>query len=167
MTVLQDGVSTVRRMPQPKKPPEGQGAPTADDDPRSTLAALRELLFLPRERVRETVDDAVRRGRITRNDAEDLVDRLMELGRQQTDDVLTRLERIVPGGGPVVRAVRNVDRARRGSGIPIANYDDLTAAQITSKLDGLSAADLRDIREYEKKNANRKSVLAALDKRLA
>lgn len=154
-------------MPQPKKPPAGQGAPTAEDDPRSALAALRDLLFLPRERVRETVDDAVRRGRITRNDAEDLMDRLMELGRQQTDDVLTRLERIVPGGGPVARAVRNVDRARRGGGIPIDDYDDLTAAQIASELDGLSAADLRAIRDYEKKNANRKSVLAAVEKRLA
>jgi hypothetical protein len=153
-------------MPQPKKPPEGQGAPPADEDPRSAIAALRDLLFLPRERVRETVDDAVRRGRITRNDAEDLVDRLMELGRQQTDDVLTRLEKVIPGGGPVVRAVRTVDRARRG-GLPIHGYDELTAAQITAKLDGLSPTELRALLEYERKNANRKSVLAALDKRLA
>ena len=168
MAVQDPSLSTVPAMPQPKKPPTGQGAPTADEDPRSAIAALREILFLPRDRVRETVDDAVRRGRITRNDAEDLVDRLMELGRQQTDDVLARLEKIVPGGGPVVRAVRTVDRARRGTGgLPIPDYDELTAAQITAKLDGLSAADLRTLHEYERKNANRKSVLAALDKRLA
>ncbi len=144
-------------MPQPKKaaPPE--------QDPRSALAVLRDFLLLPRERVRETLDDAVRRGRITRADAEELVDRLMELGRQQTDDVLTRLEGLVPGGATVGRAVRGLDRRPK---FPIANYDELTAAQIASRLDGLSPADLRQVRDYERRNANRKSVLSAVEKRL-
>src|SRR3712207_4533747 len=107
-------------MPQPKK------AAPPDEDARSTLAVLRDFLLLPRERVRETLDDAVRRGRITRDDAEELVDRLMELGRQQTDDVLSRLEGLVPGGGTVGRAVRGLDRRGR-SDFPIDGYDDLTA----------------------------------------
>jgi hypothetical protein len=150
-------------MPQPKKaaPPE--------DDPRSTLAALRELLLLPSDRVRETLDDAVRRGRITRADAEELVDRFVELGRQQSDDVLARLEALIPGGGTVGRAVRGLDRRSRtggAGGFPISDYDDLTAAQITGKLDGLAPADLRQVLDYERKNANRKSVLAAVEKRL-
>jgi hypothetical protein len=145
-------------MPQPKK-----AAPPADDT-SSSLEVLRSFLLLPRERVRETLDDAVRRGRITRSDAEELVDRLMELGRQQTDDVLARLEALIPGASTVGRAVRSLDRKR--SGFPIDGYDDLTAAQITGKLDGLSPADLRQVGEYEKKNANRKSVLNAVEKRL-
>jgi hypothetical protein len=147
-------------MPQPKKaaPPE--------DDPRSTLAALRDLLLLPSDRVRETLDDAVRRGRITRADAEELVDRFVELGRQQSDDVLARIEALIPGGGTVGRAVRGLDRRSRAGGFPIDGYDDLTAAQITGKLDGLSPAELREVFEYERKNANRKSVLAAVEKRL-
>ena len=144
-------------MPQPKKP-EGQGGgATAEDDPRSALAALRDLLLLPSERVRDTLDDAVRRGRITRGDAEELVDRLMELGRQQSEDVMTRLEKLVPG------------RPRREDGepeLPIDSYDDLTAAQITSRLEDLEPLDLRVIEDYEKRNANRKSVLSAVEKRL-
>ena len=147
-------------MPQPKK------AAPPPEDPRSTLAVLRDFLLLPRERVRETLDDAVRRGRITRDDAEELVDRLMEVGRQQTDDVISRLGAVVPGSG-LGRAVRGLDRRGRSTGFPIDNYDDLTAAQITGKLEGLSPADLREIREYERKNANRKSVLSAVEKRLA
>lgn len=161
--------STVPRMPQPKKP-SGQSATSADDDTRNALIALRDLLLLPSERLRETVEDAVRRGRITRSDAEELVDRLMEAGRQQTDDVLARLERVVPGAGPVTRAVRQVDRARRGvaaePALPIELYDELTAAQITARLDDLAPADLRVLVDYEKRNANRKSVLAAAEKRL-
>ena len=146
-------------MPQPKKP-TGQGESTAEDDPRSALAAIRDLLLLPSERVRDTLDDAVRRGRITRTDAEELVDRLMELGRQQTDDVLGRLEKLVPG------------LPRRGTGadgepeLPIERYDDLTAAQITARLEQLEVLDLRVIEDYEKRNANRKSVLNAVEKRL-
>ena len=149
-------------MPQPKK------AAPPPDDPRSTLEVLRTFLLLPRERVRETLDDAVRRGRITRADAEELVDRLMELGRQQSDDVLARLEQLVPGGGTVGRAVRGLkgDGVADAGGFPISGYDDLTAAQINGRLDGLSPAQLRQVLDYEKRNANRKSVLSAVEKRL-
>jgi hypothetical protein len=153
-------VGRVATMPQPKK------AAPPPDDPRSTLEALRTFLLLPRERVRETLDDAVRRGRITRADAEELVDRFMELGRQQSDDVLARLESLVPGGGTVGRAVRGLKGDGSASGFPIDGYDDLTAAQINGRLDGLSPVELRQVRDYEKKNANRKSVLNAVEKRL-
>ena len=146
-------------MPQPKK-----AAPPTDDE-RSAIEALRTFLVLPRERVRETLDDAVRRGRITRADAEELVDRFMELGRQQSDDVLARFEQLIPGGSTVGRAVRGL----KGDGspaFPIEDYDDLTAAQINGRLEGLEEGDLRQVLDYEKKNANRKSVLNAVEKRL-
>ncbi|MDQ4125042.1 MAG: hypothetical protein M3134_05515, partial [Actinomycetota bacterium] len=82
-------------MPQPKKSSSRDGGKQqAADDAQSTLAAVRELLtrslMLPSDRLRETLDDAVKRGRITRADAEELIDRLMALGRQQTEDALSR-----------------------------------------------------------------------------
>ncbi|HEX2085303.1 MAG TPA: hypothetical protein VHF89_06435 [Solirubrobacteraceae bacterium] len=179
-------------MPQPKKSTErAKGSST--DAAQSTLASLRELLarslMLPSDRLRETLDDAVKRGRITRADAEELIDRLVALGRQQTEDALSRMETALGGGragagsstGARARGVvrrppgtdrvlREVDRARRaaglGSSFPIASYDDLTAAQIGERLGDLSAPDLRKVRDYEKRNANRKSVLGAIDRRL-
>jgi len=67
--------------------------------------------------------------------------------------------------------VRSADRARRtvggGQTFPIVGYDDLTAAQVQARLDGLSPGELRKVREYERRHANRKSVLAAIDKALA
>lgn len=179
-------------MPQPKKSSKGDGRSATPDDAQSTLAAVRELLtrslMLPSDRLRETLDDAVRRGRITRADAEELIERLMTVGRVQTEDALTRLEALVGGsatkstpsgakGRGVVRrppgtdrVLREVDRARRaaglGSSFPISSYDDLTAAQIAERLDDLSASDLRKVRDYEKRNANRKSVLGAIERRL-
>ena len=168
-------------MSQPRKSSggsRGSGAQASDDEAtRSALATVRELLarslMLPSDRVRETLEDAVRRGRITRDDAEELVERLMVLGRQQTDDALARLESLVKPPG-AERVLREVDRARRAAGIGsdgsgvggISRYDDLTAAQIVSRLSDLPEADLRKVQEYEKKNANRKSVLAAIEKKL-
>jgi cell division septum initiation protein DivIVA len=62
------------------------------------------------------------------------------------------------------------DRARRAAGVgpsfPILGYDDLTAAQVQTRLDGLSPAELRKVRDYEKRNANRKSVLDAVQSKL-
>jgi hypothetical protein len=182
-------------MPQPKKSSSRAGAP-ASDEAQSSLASVRELLtrslMLPSDRLRETLDDAVRRGRITRADAEELIDRLVALGRQQTEDALSRMESALGAGrgasatagasarerarGVVRRppgtdrVLREVDRARRAAGLgstfPIASYDDLTAAQIGERLDELSAPDLRRVRDYEKRNANRKSVLGAIERRL-
>ena len=161
-------------MPQPKRS-SGRDAAASSEDERSALETIRDLLtrslMLPSDRVRETVEDAVRRGRITRDDAEELVDRLVLLGRQQTDDAIARLETLRPPGAD--RVLREVERARRAAGLGptdgvggIPRYDELTAAQIVSRLSDLGDADLRRVHEHEKKNANRKSVLAAVEKKL-
>jgi hypothetical protein len=69
------------------------------------------------------------------------------------------------------RIVRTADRARRTVGVgpsfPILGYDDLTAAQVESRLNGLTPAELRKVREYERRHANRKSVLGAIERALA
>ena len=50
---------------------------------------------------------------------------------------------------------------------PIGEYDDLTAAQIISRLDELETADLRKVRDHERRHANRKTVLSAVERKLA
>lgn len=113
------------------------------------------LVLLTRERIQETLDEAAERGRVTRTDANELVAELVKRGRQQTDDIFRDF----------------ADRARRtvgaGPAPPIGGYDELTAGQVGERLDGLSAAELRRVRDYERRHANRKSVLAAVDKALA
>ena len=42
----------------------------------------------------------------------------------------------------------------------------MTAAQVTEHLDDLAPAQLRTVRDHERRNANRKSVLAAIDRKL-
>jgi hypothetical protein len=68
-----------------------------------------------------------------------------------------RQARKVPG---VAQAEGEVKGAVADEGdIPIANYDDLNAADITSRLSELSQIDLAKVDAYERKNDNRKGVL--------
>jgi polyhydroxyalkanoate synthesis regulator phasin len=221
-------------MPQAKKP-DSSGAqkrserdaalaaltsvPTSPDEVAANFAILRDRLLssltLTTERLQDTVDDAVRRGRMTRKDAEDLLSALIAAGRTQTEALLADVEQLL-GRGPAsamrVRTAdhaeavrRTVDAARRkvsaggkdesgaaskpkakaepkkkteakasssskpatGGGLPIAGYDELTAAEIVKRVKDLTPAQLRKVRDYEKAHANRKSVVGAVEKKLA
>jgi polyhydroxyalkanoate synthesis regulator phasin len=132
-----------------------------------------DAVVLTRERLQEVLDDAVDRGRMTRDDATQLLAELVARGRRQTDDLLRELETLV--SAPAGRMLREVDRARRVTGIAAASgagvggitgYDDMTAAQVIDRLDDLSPADLRGVRDHERRNANRKTVLAAIERKL-
>ena len=48
----------------------------------------------------------------------------------------------------------------------VPGFDDLTAAQVQARLDDLTPAELRKVRDYERRNANRKTVLAAIETKL-
>src|SRR5439155_16268054 len=132
---------------------------------KSMLAPLNAVL-LTRRHIEEVVEDAVRRGRMTRDDAQQLMQSLLQRGAKQTDDFLTDLERLlgrgrlVDQGGPDSRRqTGGRTRSRRpASSLPIPNYDDLSAAGVLEQLGGLTPAQLRKLRDYERRHANRKTV---------
>jgi len=142
------------------------------------------LVMLTNERIQEVVDEAVDHGRMSRADAEELAQEMIKRGRQQTTDLLADFEHLLGRGRggletaataarksqPADRVLREVDRARRAAGIghpfPILSYEDLTAAQIADRLDDLSAAELRKVRDYERRHGNRKTVLQAIETKL-
>ncbi len=161
--------------------------------------------MLTRDRIEETLSEAVDRGRMTADDAQALAAGLLDRGRKQTNDVLKDLEGLLERGrdeiegrtsgvrraaGGVVGAARGqasgarsravraasgplaqADRARRTAGVgpnfPIIAYDDLTADQVVSRLTDLTAAELRKVRDYERRNANRKTVLNSIEAKLS
>ena len=142
------------------------------------------LVVLSRERIQETLDEAAERGRVTRSDANEVAALLVQRGRQQTDELLLDVEKLLGRGRQqfdtatqkarrsesLDRIVRGADRARRtmgvGSAFPIMGYDELTAGQVKQRLAKLSASQLRKVRDYERRHANRKSVLTAIEKLL-
>jgi hypothetical protein len=142
-------------MPQPAK------TTSVREQLRRVLNPL-DLVIITRVRLQEVVDEAVERGRITRGDAADLVTDVLARGRSQADDLLAELEQLL-GRAPL-------EAARRVTGLgpefPITGYDDLTAAEVVVELDGMSDSDLRKVRAYERANANRKTVLGAVERKL-
>ena len=154
---------------------------------RKNLFQPLNLVILTRERIEEVLADAVSRGRMTTDDAQNVVTGLVELGRKQTNDVLKDLERLLGRGrqqveGPLGKAraravsaadpvLAQADRARRAAGVgpsvPVLGYDDLTAAQVQSRLSDLTPAELRKVRDYERRNANRKTVLSSIEEKLS
>jgi polyhydroxyalkanoate synthesis regulator phasin len=57
--------------------------------------ALEKSVTVSRDRLQEVFDDAVTHGRMTRDDANELVSRLVAKGRQQTESLMRDLERLL------------------------------------------------------------------------
>jgi polyhydroxyalkanoate synthesis regulator phasin len=154
--------------------------------------ALEKTVTISRDRLQEVLDDAVRRGRMTRGDADEMVSRLVTRGRDQADDLISQLEWLLAQakeaparasqhvGRRAQKARKSVlkaadkplagaDRVRRAArvpGFPITAYDDLTVRQIDSRIQELSPTELRRVRDYERRNKARKGVLRAVDRKL-
>jgi polyhydroxyalkanoate synthesis regulator phasin len=164
----------------------------AEQSVQAFREALEKSVTISRDRLQEVIDDAVRRGRMTHGDAEEMVSRLITRGRDQADDLLRQVERLLAQardapdrarqqvGGRAQqarkRAVKAADRplagadkvrrAARVPGFPITAYDQLSVRQIDRRLQGLSRAELRKVRDYERRNKARKSLLGSLDRKL-
>jgi polyhydroxyalkanoate synthesis regulator phasin len=141
--------------------------------------------MLTRDRLQEAFDDAVARGHMTSETANSVALDIVKRSRREASDILADIEQLagrsrtgleaagkrVRGYSAADRALQQVDRARRSVGVgpnfPVLGYDDLSAGQISERLSGLTPAELRKVRDYERRHGNRKSVLAAIEKRLA
>ncbi|MGH2917466.1 MAG: hypothetical protein ACRDLS_02550, partial [Solirubrobacteraceae bacterium] len=90
------GGRAASRKPPPPPPPVAE---KDEDALHAAIASVRELLsrgvMITGDRLQETMDEAVRRGRMTRTDAEELIQVLIQIGRRQTQDALAELEGLV------------------------------------------------------------------------
>ena len=185
--------STKRSASSAKSGASRSSTPTTGLD--KSVESFRESLesTFSRERFQEVADDFVKRGRMTRSDAEKMVSDLVSRSRKQTDNLVKELDKLVKQArrearrqtapvrkqaGRAARQARDAvdpalaqaDRLRRRAGVPspfpITAYDQLTAAQIKSRLGDLTPAELRKVRDYERRRGNRKSVLEAIETKL-
>src|SRR4051794_40677200 len=148
-------------MPPPKKPALAPASSVPNAEPPSESNGVRDqpgrlrapldAVVVTRDRLQEVLDDAVRRGRMTRQDATDLLAEIFARGPRTPEDLVSDVDQL--RGGPAARVRREVDRAHRapalGPAFPILGYDDLSAAQVQSRLGALTPADLRKVRDYE------------------
>jgi hypothetical protein len=83
--------------------------------------------------------------------------RVAEEATEQTDKVLRQTE----------KATKEAElKAAVLGALKTANYDELSVAEISKRLDGLSAEQLRKVREYEKQNKNRESLIEQIDRKI-
>jgi len=100
-------------------------------------------------------------------DSEDLkMVREEEAAGKARASILTRIDallgRDVGAAAPAKRATAKAP-SRAAANLPIDGYDNLTVPQIQARLVGLSAADLRQLRTYEKRHKNRAGVLQRIE----
>lgn len=100
-------------------------ASRADKSVQAFRDALEKSITISLERLQEVLDDAVKRGRMTRGDAEDLVGRLVTKSRDQAEEIRKQLEDLIvqlreagsaagaAAANPRRTAGRAADRAKR------------------------------------------------------
>ena len=141
------------------------------------------MVLLTRERIEEALSKS---GKLSPKEARGIAGDLVKRGRKETNDVLKDLESLLEKGrrdvskragsarGRAVHAaspaIARADRARRaakvGSSFPISLYEDLNVGEIKARLADLTPAELRKVRDHERRNANRKGVLSAIESKL-
>ncbi len=83
--------------------------------------------------------------------------RVAEEVTEQTDEVLRQTE----------RATKEAElRTAVFGALQTADYDELSVAEISKRLEGLSPEQLRKVREYEKKNKNRETLIEQIDRKI-
>jgi polyhydroxyalkanoate synthesis regulator phasin len=152
------------KLSERKAGPSSRVAAARDRIVRGMLSPL-NVVLLSRKTIEELFEDAVQRGRMTRSDAQEMAQSLLSRGARATDDFLADLERML---GARADSFEPDDAGAGGStpNLPIAGYDDLSAAQVQERLEGLTPAELRKLRDYEQRHANRKTVLDRIERRL-
>jgi polyhydroxyalkanoate synthesis regulator phasin len=150
---------------------------------RKNLIKPTGMVLLTRDRIEEALQKS---GKLSAKDARGIAGDLVKRGRKETDDVLKDLESLMDKGRRDVTkragkardravhaaspAIAQADKARRAAGVgskfPISLYDELKVGEIKTRLADLSAPQLRKVRDYERRNANRKGVLSAIESKL-
>jgi hypothetical protein len=83
--------------------------------------------------------------------------RVAEEAKEQTEEVLRHTE----------KATKEAElKAAVLGALKTPNYDELSVAEISERLDGLSTEQLRKIREYEKHNKNRETLIEQIDRKI-
>jgi hypothetical protein len=83
--------------------------------------------------------------------------RVAEEATERTEDVLRQ----------TVEATREVElRTAVLGALKTANYDELSVAEVSRRIEGLPAEQLKKVREFEKKNKNRETLIAQIDRKI-
>lgn len=90
--------------------------------------------------------------------------RVAEEAAEQTEDVLRQTEAATR---ETQEAVQEAElRAAVHGVLKVGDYEELNVQQVSKKLDALSVAELKKVREYEKKNKDRETLVEQIDRKI-
>ena len=120
------------------------------------------------------VDDTIKELRHQSETNRGVVEELVERAEKQREAFQTLFEESVDAYMDLAYAplaycrqgLRLVEAQVTGGGFPIPNYDELNVAEIGDRLDTLTAAQIREVREHEKRTKNRETLIEQLDRKL-
>jgi hypothetical protein len=120
------------------------------------------------------VDDSIKELRHQVESNHVMTQELVERAEKQRDAFQTLLEESIDAYMDLLytpfayyrQGLRLVETEVVGGAFPIPNYDELNVEEVKGMLDGLTAAQLREVREYEKRNKNRETLIVELDRKL-
>ena len=121
-----------------------------------------------------TFEDAVREVRDQAESNRAVTQELVERAERQRDAFRTLVEESFEAYTDLAYAplayyrqgLRLVENGVNGGGFPISGYDELNVDEISGRLEGLTAAQLREVREYEKRNKDRETLIEQIDRKL-
>ena len=128
---------------------------------RAWAGTYRELFSPPlayyfRQGVR-TTEQAARQGLEATEQVARQGLRVAQEATEQTDEVLRQTE----------KATREAElRSAVFGALKTADYDGLSVAEVSKRIDGLSNEELRKVREYEKHNKNRETLIEQIDRKI-
>ena len=81
---------------------------------------------------------------------------------------------VVSGGHGQEEVLRQAEKATKQAELEVAvfgalktaNYDELTVDEISERLEGLSSDELKKVREYEKQNKDRETLIEQIDRKI-
>ena len=145
--------------------------------PLGAYARVRDELSdvtVSRTRVRKLFEDLIDRGQDRLQPIERAVRRrgadAQESAKKAAGDaqkvVRKTSKRATAATASVAPKLPRVAAPKNASELPIQGYDSLTAADIVSRLQGLTQTDLARVYKYEQANEGRSTILEAIDSRL-
>ena len=131
-----------------------------------------------RRRINKLFEDLIDRGqdrlepieRVVRRRSNEVQDTVEETAKSVAKDaqkaVRKTTKRATAASASVAPKLPRVAAPKSASELPITGYDSLTAADIVSRLQGLTQTDLARVYKYEQANDGRSTVLEGIDSRL-
>ena len=109
------------------------------------------------QEVLEATEQVARQGLRVTEEATKQGLRVAEDTAEQTDKVLRQTE----------KATREAElRTAVFSALETTDYDALTVEEVSRRIDGLPAEQLRKVREFEKNHKNRETLIAQIDRKI-